>query len=64
MLLKQQRDNDITSMAMFLDNDYENMSPKKSADYTDLIQYYQNNGKKVTPEMLRYSMMEKMMPNF
>lgn len=64
MLLKQQRDNDITSMAMFLDNDYENMSSKKSADYTDLIQYYQNNGKKVTPEMLRYSMMEKMMPNF
>ena len=61
ILMMKQHNNDLSTMAMFLvsDNDKDN-----SNQYADLLKYYQNGNKAVSPEMIKYSMMQTMFPSF
>ena len=60
LLMKQRQNQDISAMAMFLnDNNYNDTNR-----YMDLLESYQNGNRQITPEMINYSMMQNMLPNF
>ncbi len=62
MLMRQKQNSDIASLAMFLDN--SDTSTDNNYGYNDFLQYYKNTDKELTPEMIKYSMMQTMLPNF
>ncbi len=61
LLMRQRQNQDLSAMAMFLDNNFEEYNTGSS---TKLIEAYQNGNVKITPEMIKYSMMQDMLPNF
>ena len=58
-LLKEQN-NDLTGFAMMMDSNNQT----NNTNYAEMIKQYQNENKKITPEMLQMMMMSNMMPTF
>ena len=58
-LLKEQN-NDITGFAMMMDS----KSQSENNNYAEMIRQYQNENKKISPEMIQMMMMSNMMPTF
>lgn len=58
-LLKEQN-NDLTGFAMMMDSNNQT----NNNNYAEMIKQYQNENRKITPEMLQMMMMSNMMPTF
>lgn len=58
--LSKEQNNDITGFAMMMDS----KSQSENNNYAEMIRQYQNENKKISPEMIQMMMMSNMMPTF